>query len=283
MECVSRLAMSRCTSAPPLDLLEKARKYSPTLVRGFSSGNISVVDKQSWLEVCDKKHRYGANLQAYYKAWKKRDGPKPGFWEWLDDESIEVEGVPRTKLEREIVQYFDKAERQKFALEIRHGLIITQWDQQPVTTGDEGWIFVLRDGVLYGSEKVTNQVPRIHHTSLVGGECVQAAGMFVVANGELTIVYPHSGHYRPSENEVLLLLRFLHSKGIPLHNVQVDVQRIQKVSREKINGKKVKKTDCAFFWPGDKALDFLGAKELACLLHIFDIIERRDWHLKHLA
>ena len=72
------------------DLVKLAQKYSPVLVKGFSSGNVSVVDKKSWLEVCDRKHRYGANLRAYYNEWKRWDLPKPGFWEWLDDESVEV-------------------------------------------------------------------------------------------------------------------------------------------------------------------------------------------------
>ncbi|RHY23400.1 hypothetical protein DYB32_009901, partial [Aphanomyces invadans] len=274
MPCMTRFGTRR-RGGGSYDLFEEARKYSPVLVRGFSSGNISVVDKQSWLEVCDTKHRYGANLQAYYRAWKMLPERPTGFWEWLDDESVEVEGVSRAKLDRETVLYFDEAEREKFALDIRpDGRLVTRWDQQPINTGDDGWIFVLRDGVLYGSEKVTNQVPRIHHTSLVGGECVQAAGMIVVADGILQVMYPHSGHYRPSEHEVLVLLRFLQSKGIPLQDTQVDVQRIQKRSRDIVNGKKVKKIDNAYFWPGDRVLDFLHVKELACEADLFHHIER---------
>lgn len=39
------------------DTVVLAKKYSPKLVKGYSAGNISVVDKKSWLEVCDRKHR----------------------------------------------------------------------------------------------------------------------------------------------------------------------------------------------------------------------------------
>ncbi|KAF0688939.1 Aste57867_19543 [Aphanomyces stellatus] len=275
--CLSRHHLSRGTSAPHTDCLyEEASRLSPTLVRGFSNGNISVVDRHSWLEVCDKKHRYGANLQAYYKLWKQCGSPKRDFFSWLDadDGQVEVEGLPRTTLERETVQYFDKTERQKFALAIRDGRLVTRWNDVPVDTGDEPWIFVLRDGVLYASEKVTHAAPRIHHTSLVGGECVQAAGMMVVSNGVLKTVYPHSGHYRPSEMEVLALLRFLAASGIDLARVQVDVQRLQKLSRDVVNGKKVKKIDNAFFWPGDTTLAFLHHKERACIADLLHSIER---------
>ncbi|RQM30025.1 hypothetical protein B5M09_001975 [Aphanomyces astaci] len=270
MPCLAGFGMARNGS----DLYEEANKCSPILVRGFSSGNVSVVDKQSWLEVCDTKHRYGANLQAYYKAWKQLT-TRPGFWEWLSDESVEVEGVSRTKLERETVLYYDRAEREQFALDIRpDGLLVTRWDQLPITTGDDGWIFVLRDGVLYGSEKVTNHSPRIHHTSLVGGECVQAAGMIVVVDGVLRVMYPHSGHYRPSEHEVLVLLRFLQSHGISLQHMQVDVQRIQKRSRDGADGQKLKKVHNAYFWSGDHVLNFLQVKEQACEANLFHNIER---------
>ena len=39
------------------EIVKLAKKYSPKLVRGYSAGNVSVVDKKSWLEVCDRKHR----------------------------------------------------------------------------------------------------------------------------------------------------------------------------------------------------------------------------------
>jgi len=175
-----------------------------------------------------------------------------------------VEGVPRTKLERETVLYCDTAaERQKFALSVQGGLILHDVSQQVVETGEEGWIFVLRDGVLYGSQKETKKIPRVHHTSFVGGECVQTAGMMVIVNGAIKTIYPHSGHYRPSEYEVLVLLRFLVVNHVPLNDMQVDVQRIQKIFRDTSNGVKVKKLDNAHFWDAPSALHFLELKHLA--------------------
>lgn len=38
------------------DMFHQAAKISPVLVRAYH-GNYTVVDKKSWLEVCDRKHR----------------------------------------------------------------------------------------------------------------------------------------------------------------------------------------------------------------------------------
>ncbi|CAI5703275.1 hypothetical protein KXD40_003793 [Peronospora effusa] len=266
-------AKRRTTYQNMHEIVKLATKYSPKLVKGYSAGNISVVDKKSWLEVCDRKHRYGANLRAYYKEWKRQpmEPTKPSFWEWLDDESIEVAGVPRTKLERETVLYCDTAaERQKFALAVQNGVIVHEVSQEIVETGPDGWIFVLRDGVLYGSHKETKKIPRIHHTSFVGGECVQTAGMMVITNGIIKTIYPHSGHYRPSEYELLVLLRFLVNNGIDLSDVDVDVQRIQKVFRISVNGTLVKKLDNAHFWNAYRVWYFLEEKHVAWKVGLFD-------------
>ncbi|DBA04021.1 TPA: hypothetical protein N0F65_009368, partial [Lagenidium giganteum] len=263
-------AKRRTTYQNMHEIVKLAKKYSPKLVKGYSAGNISVVDKKSWLEVCDRKHRYGANLRAYYKEWERLPA-KPSFWEWLDDESVEVEGVPRTKLERETVLYCDSvAERMKFALSVVDGKVIHNMTQEIVETGDEGWIFVLRDGVLYGGQKETKKIPRIHHTSFVAGECVQTAGMMVIVEGVIKTIYPHSGHYRPSEHELLVLLRFLVDSGVDLSDVDVDVQRIQKVFRDSVNGTLVRKIDNAHFWKAYRVLNFLEVKHKAWKLGLFD-------------
>uniref|UniRef100_A0AAV1T1W1 Uncharacterized protein n=1 Tax=Peronospora matthiolae TaxID=2874970 RepID=A0AAV1T1W1_9STRA len=266
-------AKRRTTYQNMHEIVKLAKKYSPKLVKGYSAGNISVVDKKSWLEVCDRKHRYGANLRAYYKEWKRQpmEPMKPSFWEWLDDESIEVAGVPRTKLERETVLYCDTAaERQKFALSVQNGVIVRDFGQEIVETGPDGWIFVLRDGVLYGCQKETKKIPRIHHTSFVGGECVQTAGMMVITEGVIKTIFPHSGHYRPSEYELLVLLRFLVKNGVDLSAVDVDVQRIQKVYRESVNGTLVRKLDNAHFWNAYRVWYFLEEKHLAWKIGLFD-------------
>lgn len=87
--------------------------------------------------------------------------------------------------------------------------------------------------------------------------------MMVINDGVIQTIYPHSGHYRPSEHELVVLLRFLVAQGVELANIQVDVQRIQKVFRDTVNGALIRKLDNAHFWNAFRVLFFLEAKHLA--------------------
>lgn len=75
-------------------------------------------------------------------------------------------------------------------------------------------------------------VCRFHHSSFFGGADVDAAGMFVVENGKLTRLFPHSGHYRPGEVHMYFLLHYLDTCGVPLKDVDCDAQRLAHVTRQ---------------------------------------------------
>lgn len=107
---------------------------------------------------------------------------------------------------------------------------------EPVNTGPKGWIFVLQSGRMYACEKRTNTFPRFHHSSFFAGAGVSAAGMLVCADGKLTKLFPHSGHYRPLDRHLYSLLATLREKGVDLAAVQVDVQRVMKLSRQQDKG-----------------------------------------------
>jgi hypothetical protein len=134
-----------------------------------------------------------------------------------------------------------------------------------VTTGPDGWIFVLRDGIVYAHAKKTDQVPRFHHSSFFAGECVQAAGLFVASGGVLERLYPHSGHYRPTDSHLLSLLLFLEAQRVDLEDVQVDVQLVMKVARghDANRGGRRRKIDSPYMWTGGHAKHFLLAKRQA--------------------
>lgn len=107
---------------------------------------------------------------------------------------------------------------------------------EPVNTGPKGWIFVLLFDRMFACEKRTNTFPRFHHSSFFAGAGVSAAGMVVCVNGKLTKLFPHSGHYRPHDRHLYLLLGYLRDKGVALAGVQVDVQRVMKLSRQTEKG-----------------------------------------------
>jgi hypothetical protein len=127
-----------------------------------------------------------------------------------------------------------------------------------VNTGPKGWIFVLWKDKMYAGEKKTSSYPRFHHSSFFAGGSVNAAGMVVCVEGKLTKLFPHSGHYRPHDKRLYSLLAFLRARGIRLEEVQVDVQRVMKMSRQlEKDGAKARKAECALYMDGEMAYCFL--------------------------
>ena len=175
-------------------------------------------------------------------------------------------------------------------------IILDRDSKRPVCTGKEGWIFVLRDHVMYGSQKVTapggcctadgasSVRQRFHHSSFFGGKAVASAGIFLTNDqGRLTDLWPHSGHYRPGEAHMQRVLFFLRQHSVDLSTFEVDMQQIFKVCRKKspkdkakkneetktdgdgqnpqeAQPKKAKKTECLLNMAGSEVASFLAHK-----------------------
>ena len=229
----------------------------------------------------------------------------------------ELPECPRALLESEVLTYCNTPEeRFQYKLEIKEDGLFYRSSTTPkelVDTGSDGWIFVLRDNNIYAAEKKTDKTPRFHHSSFFAGECVEAAALFIIKRGVLRRLYPHSGHYRPTDRHLLRLLRYMEENNINLYNIEVDVQLMLKVARameitpvpvednnktniekdnekdpitesnvnksssskEQLNTVKKKKVDSAYIWRGQKTKEFLEHKEMAWKLGIYDAILRR--------
>lgn len=92
------------------------------------------------------------------------DQSKPGSAAFSFSSHSQLEECSRAQLEAETVYYcsFTK-DREAFEVQFdEHGLLhqgqAGAWDL--VETGPDGWIFVLRDGLVYAHEKKTDQPPR---------------------------------------------------------------------------------------------------------------------------
>ena len=218
--------------------------------RGIQRGNYARLHRKAWLEVSDKYHRYGKNLRLYYRYWERLGFPTNQFFDWLDSKGEaagqplpNMEECPRSVLDADTVLYITNPEvTERYALNIvcneeGKGQIIDV-DGDPVQTGSEGWIFVLRDNAMYGAKKVTSlsghSKQRFHHSSFFGGKAVASAGIIITdADGYVTRLYPHSGHYRPSEAHMQRMLFFLHRKGVALGTFEMDTQQFRHVARDK--------------------------------------------------
>lgn len=131
--------------------------------RGIQRGNYAQLHRKAWLEVSDKYHRYGKNLRLYYRYWERLGFPTNQFFDWLDSKGEaaghplpNLEECPRSILDSDTVLYISKPEiTEGYALDIvcneeGRGKFIDV-DGSPIITGQEGWIFVLRDNVMYGA------------------------------------------------------------------------------------------------------------------------------------
>ena len=250
--------------------------------RGIQRGNYAQLHRKAWLEVSDKYHRYGKNLRLYYRYWERQGFPYNNFFDWLDSKGEaagnplpNLEECPRSQLDSDTVLYITNPDvTERYALTIipeegtGRGLVLDV-DNNPVRTGSDGWIFVLRDDVVYGAQKVTSVTghskQRFHHSSFFGGKAVRAAGIIITDDdGYLIRLLPHSGHYRPGEAHMQRMLFFLHHNGISLRTFDLDTQQIFHLTREvsATDGeeKKKKKVDSLHLMPALYVASYLAHK-----------------------
>lgn len=181
------------------------------------------------LEVADPLHRYSHNLRVYHRHWTELTGGTGDFWSWLALREIDLPECPRSVLDAQVVQYLSPQERRQYELVVQDG-VVSNSQSERFSTGDGEWIFVISTELrLYCNRKLRGS---FHHTSfLAAGPCC-AAGGIEIDGGRVTVLYPHSGHYRPGEAHVRFVLDYLADRGVDLNAVACDAQRFYKVSRD---------------------------------------------------
>ncbi|GMI63309.1 hypothetical protein like AT3G58480 [Hibiscus trionum] len=178
---------------------------------------------QHWLEAIDPRHRYGHNLQFYYAKWLHCESKEPFFY-WLDigeGREVNLENCPRSKLQHQCIKYLGQIEREEFEVVVRDEKLVYKKSGKVVdTTGavDVKWIFVLSASKkLYVGQKSKGT---FQHSSFLAGGATLSAGRLVAENGILKAIWPHSGHYLPTEENFQVFISFLGDHNVDLTNVQ---------------------------------------------------------------
>lgn len=84
---------------------------------------------------------------------------------------------------------------------------------------DAKWIFVLSTSKsLYVGQKKKGT---FQHSSFLAGGATSAAGRLVLENGTLKAIWPHSGHYRPTEENFQEFKSFLKDNLVDLTDVKM--------------------------------------------------------------
>ncbi|KAF5197259.1 Iq domain-containing protein iqm2 [Thalictrum thalictroides] len=180
---------------------------------------------QHWLEAIDPRHRYGHNLHFYYVTWLHCESQQPFFY-WLDigdgKEVNLVDKCPRSKLQQQCIKYLGPIERKDYEVTVENGKFMYKYSRQILDTSegseDAKWIFVLSTSkTLYVGQKSKG---KFQHSSFLAGGATSAAGRLEVENGILKAVWPHSGHYRPTEQNFLEFIAFLKDHNVDLTDVK---------------------------------------------------------------
>lgn len=181
---------------------------------------------QHWLEAIDPRHRYGHNLHYYYDCWLQCESKEPFFY-WLDvgeGKEINLEDrCPRSKLLSQCIKYLGPKEREDYEVVIADGKFMYKNSRQILDTSggprDAKWIFVLSTSKnLYVGQKKKG---KFQHSSFLAGGATSAAGRLVVEDGILKAIWPHSGHYRPTEENFQEFQSFLKDNIVDLTDVKM--------------------------------------------------------------
>ncbi|KAM7505590.1 hypothetical protein LguiB_004494 [Lonicera macranthoides] len=179
---------------------------------------------QHWLEAIDPRHRYGHNLQFYYAKWLHCESKQPFFY-WLDigeGKEVNVERCSRSKLQQQCIKYLGPIERKAYEVVVEDGKFIYKESGNLIDTRsgpeDTKWIFVLSTSkIMYIGMKKKGM---FQHSSFLAGGATLSAGRLVVIDGILKAVWPHSGHYLPTQENFEAFIMFLKEHGVDLSTVQ---------------------------------------------------------------
>ncbi|KDP21912.1 hypothetical protein JCGZ_03050 [Jatropha curcas] len=174
----------------------------------------------------DPRHRYGHNLQFYYVNWLHCQSKQPFFY-WLDigeGKETSLDRCPRSKLQQQCIKYLGPTERQAYAVVIKDGKFFFKQSGELLDTKgqkDVKWIFVLSTSkTLYVGVKKKGT---FQHSSFLAGGATLSAGRLVVEDGVLKAVWPHSGHYLPTEENFQEFMSFLREQKVDLSDVKIVV------------------------------------------------------------
>ncbi|GMJ13985.1 hypothetical protein like AT3G58480 [Hibiscus trionum] len=203
----------------------RARRRAAKVGKGLSKDEKArQMALQHWLEAIDPRHRYGHNLQFYYAMWLHCESQQPFFY-WLDigdGKEVSLEKCPRSKLQHQCIKYLGPAERDAFEVVIRNRKFVYKQSGRVLDTTagstDCKWIFVLSAfKTLYVGMKDKGT---FQHSSFLAGGATLSAGRLVVEAGVLKAIWPHSGHYLPTEENFQEFVSFLEEHNVDLTNVK---------------------------------------------------------------
>lgn len=121
--------------------IAKPNQHGLRLIEWWSRGEAAqdlskTMESAYWLEMVDRKHRYGSNLKPYHAAWSESD-TKDNFFVWLDEgegKDVDLPDCPRERLESERIEYLSADQRRNYIVDIKDGKLYWRRNGKAIDT-----------------------------------------------------------------------------------------------------------------------------------------------------
>ena len=134
---------------------------------------------------------------------------------------------PCTAGDEQCIYYPCNQERLEYALRVHDG-ILTDKSGSPLSQGEEQVAMFVVDSVGQVLMAANPQDSRLHHSSLVHGRPVAAAGLMTIRDGRILSISNESGHYQPPASSLQTVVRCLGSLGVGgLDKISLDIVRCE--------------------------------------------------------
>ncbi|KAG6790929.1 hypothetical protein POTOM_000036 [Populus tomentosa] len=194
----------------------RGKKKAYRVGKGLSSDDSAqkLIDKH-WLEATfNFRHDREFEVELVYAClvWNCRLDVGEG-------KEVNLEACPRSKFQKQCIKYLGPTERKAYEVVIEQGKLLYKMTGELIqTTEDAKSIFVLDTSkTLYVGKKKKGT---FQHSSFLAGGVTTAAGRLILETGILKAVWPHSGHYWPTEEKFQDFLSFLRENNVDLTDVE---------------------------------------------------------------
>jgi hypothetical protein len=187
-------------------------------------------------------HLYGNKLKKYVLEWMDqcRNGQFQGSFQDYFSQKLNEDDEVKSLVEKHRVRYFNPEELKQTETTIVDGRLqqigLGSQDNsiKPLQPGKTPYAFVIMDVVeneelktkLYLAPKTRTAQGKIQHSSFPRGGSVKSSGLIFVnqrLDGTLSISLSNrSGHYRPTTQELIVVLDLLKSQGYDISTIYID-------------------------------------------------------------